>query len=383
MFHLYRTPTGVHLEHDGEGREAQLSIDDLFRSEEPADLLRQAWQSASASVLPDELLAPLGSQEIWAAGVTYYRSRTARMEESEEAGGDRFYDLLARLEKDPSNNIDMLEFLYMCMSLGFEGRLRIEQNGSEKHLRIRQGLSRIIRGQRGQVERDLSPNWKGVKKPFRVLSAWRVVWIAVGVTALLMLMEFGGLSYALSVQTERVIGQLAIIDAGPPARLERRAPPPPPLPPASTIAEQIAKVEGFLTEEIEEGIVEVFQKGNTLIIRIKGSGMFASGSDQLQDRFREPVNRVASALNDEPGPVIVTGHSDNVPIRSSRFPSNMALSLARAKSVMAGMEARMDDPARLSAEGRADKEPIADNGTRDGRAANRRIEVVLVQETKG
>ena len=111
--------------------------------------------------------------------------------------------------------------------------------------------------------------------------------------------------------------------------------------------------------------------------------MFASGSDQLQDRFREPVNRVASALNDEPGPVIVTGHSDNVPIRSSRFPSNMALSLARAKSVMAGMEARMDDPARLSAEGRADKEPIADNGTRDGRAANRRIEVVLVQETKG
>ena len=99
MFHLYRTPTGVHLEHDGEGREAQLSIDDLFRSEEPADLLRQAWQSASASVLPDEILAPLGSQEIWAAGVTYYRSRTARMEESEEAGGDRFYDLVYDAER--------------------------------------------------------------------------------------------------------------------------------------------------------------------------------------------------------------------------------------------------------------------------------------------
>ncbi|MBB95297.1 MAG: type VI secretion system protein TssL [Rhodobacteraceae bacterium] len=342
-----------------------------------AQTVKVARYAMCATIDDVVLNTPWGGQSDWGLQSmvgTFHR---------ETVGGDRFYDLLARLEKDPSNNIDMLEFLYMCMSLGFEGRLRIEQNGSEKHLRIRQGLSRIIRGQRGQVERDLSPNWKGVKKPFRVLSAWRVVWIAVGVTALLMLMEFGGLSYALSVQTERVIGQLAIIDAGPPARLERRAPPPPPLPPASTIAEQIAKVEGFLTEEIEEGIVEVFQKGNTLIIRIKGSGMFASGSDQLQDRFREPVNRVASALNDEPGPVIVTGHSDNVPIRSSRFPSNMALSLARAKSVMAGMEARMDDPARLSAEGRADKEPIADNGTRDGRAANRRIEVVLVQETKG
>ena len=50
-------------------------------------------------VLEDDLLAPVGSQEIWAAGVTYYRSRTARMEESEEAGGDRFYDLVYDAER--------------------------------------------------------------------------------------------------------------------------------------------------------------------------------------------------------------------------------------------------------------------------------------------
>ena len=342
-----------------------------------AQTVKVARYAMCATIDDVVLNTPWGGQSDWGLQSmvgTFHR---------ETVGGDRFYDLLARLEKDPANNIDMLEFLYMCMSLGFEGRLRIEQNGSEKHLRIREGLARIIRAQRGQVERDLSPAWKGVRKPFRVLSAWRVVWIAVGVTALLMLMEFGGLSYALSVQTERVIGQLAIIDAGPPARLERRAPPPPPPPPAPTVEERIAKVEGFLEVEIDEGIVEVFQKGNTLIIRIKGSGMFASGSDQLQDRFRDAVDRVADALNDEPGPVIVTGHSDNVPIRSSRFPSNMALSLARAKSVMAGMEQRLADPSRLTAEGRADKEPIADNATREGRAANRRIEVLLVQETDG
>ena len=139
-------------------------------------------------------------------------------------------------------------------------------------------------------------------------------------------------------------------------------------------------VEGFLQPEIDEGLVEVFEKGNTLIIRIKGSGMFGSGSDQLQDKFREPVRRVAVALNDEPGSVIVAGHSDNVPIRSSRFPSNLALSLARAKSVMNQMAGEMGNPDRLSAEGRADSEPIADNSTREGRATNRRIEVLLVQE---
>jgi type VI secretion system protein ImpK len=69
-----------------------------------------------------------------------------------------------------------------------------------------------------------------------------------------------------------------------------------------------------------------------------------------------------------------------VPIRSSRFPSNLALSLARAKSVMNQMAGEISDPDRLSAEGRADSEPIADNSTREGRATNRRIEVLLVQE---
>ena len=60
----------------------------------------------------------------------------------------------------------------------------------------------------------------------------------------------------------------------------------------------------------------------------------------------------------------------------------MHLSLARAKSVMATMAKIMEDPSRLSAEGRADSEPIADNATREGRAKNRRIEVLLVQEAE-
>lgn len=331
---------------------------------------------ALCATLDDVVLnTPWGGQSSWGLQSmvgTFHR---------ETVGGDRFYDLLARLEKEPGANIDMLEFLYMCMSLGFEGRLRVEQGGPEKHMQIRAALARIIRAQRGPVERDLSPHWQGLMKPFKALSAWRVVWMAVGVTAALLAAQFLGLSYALSNASERVIGQLSVIDSGPVAELLRRAPPPPPPPVADTQEEQLAKVAGFLEPEIAEGIVEVFQKGNTLIVRIKGSGMFGSGSDALQPAFQRPVDRVAKALNDQKGPVIIVGHSDNVPIRSARFPSNMALSLARAKSVMAGMAAALDDPSRLTAEGRADKEPIADNGTREGRARNRRIEVLLIQES--
>ncbi len=331
---------------------------------------------ALCATLDDVVLnTPWGGQSAWGLQSmvgTFHR---------ETVGGDRFYDLLARLEKEPSANIDMLEFLYMCMSLGFEGRLRIEQGGSEKHLQIRAAVARIIRAQRGPLEWDLSPNWQGEKKPFKALSAWRLVWIAVAVTSLLLTLQFAGLSYALSVNTERVIGQLSVIDNGPPAQMQRRAPPPPPPPPAPSAEDQLAKVEGFLEEEIKKGTIEVFRKGNTLIVRIKGTGLFGSGSDSLQVEYFALIIRVAKALNDEPGPVIVVGHSDNVPIRSSRFPSNMHLSLARAKSVMAGMAKVMEDPSRLTAEGRADNEPLADNGTKKGRARNRRIEVLLVQES--
>ena len=95
MFLLYRTPSGIRLAHEQALRDVSLSINEVFRSSDPIALLRQAWEKGEASDgESSHLLAPVGSQEVWAAGVTYYRSRTARMEESEQAGGDRFYDLV-------------------------------------------------------------------------------------------------------------------------------------------------------------------------------------------------------------------------------------------------------------------------------------------------
>ena len=340
----------------------------------PAQTVKVA-RYALCAVLDDVVLnTPWGGQSSWGLQSmvgTFHR---------ETVGGDRFYDLLARLEKQPGENLELLEFLYMCLSLGFEGRLRVEPNGADKHLQIRQGLARVIRAQRGPAERDLAPAWAGLDKPFKALSAWRVVWITLGVVGLILATQFGVLSYLLSNRTENLVGRLSVIDAGPVAQLQRRAPPPPPTPPPPQEASQLEKVVEFLQPEIDEGLVNVFREGNVLTIRVAGSGMFGSASDRLEEGFAAKIERITTALDAEEGRIIVVGHSDNVPTSTARWQSNMELSLARAKTVMEQMAQTISDPARLSAEGRAETQPIADNGTPEGRAANRRIEILLVQE---
>jgi 2-dehydro-3-deoxy-D-arabinonate dehydratase len=90
---LFRTKTGTALEQDGKTFRLSLSWDDVFRASEPRVLLEQACAGVTegAQVQPDEVLAPIVGQEVWAAGVTYYRSRDARMEESRDAAGSDFY----------------------------------------------------------------------------------------------------------------------------------------------------------------------------------------------------------------------------------------------------------------------------------------------------
>ncbi|MCL5777315.1 type IVB secretion system protein IcmH/DotU [Limibaculum sp. FT325] len=339
----------------------------------PAQTVKVARYAICATVDDVVLNTPWGGTGVWA------QSSMVGTFHKETHGGERFYDLLARLEQEPGTNRDLLEFLYMCLSLGFEGRLRVEPRGTEKHIAIRDGLARLIRSHRGPIEHDLSPRWKGVDVAHRPISALAPVWLISGVTLLVLCLTYFGFAFALSGDTERLQGQLSALDLRGPIELARAAPPPPPPPPPPAAVERIEKIRKFLEPEINEGLVTVFEDANTLTVRIAGEGMFGSGSDVLEPKFRPIVDRVAEALNEEPGKIIVAGHSDNVPIRTARFPSNLHLSLARAEAVMHKIAERLELDDRLSAEGRAEKEPIAPNATPEGRAKNRRIEVILVK----
>lgn len=339
----------------------------------PSQSVKVARYAICATVDDVVLNTPWGGQSIWA------QQSMVGTFHKETHGGDRFYDLLDRLKANPAENRDLLEFLYMCLSLGFEGRLRVESRGTEKHLSARQHLARMIRLQRGAAEPDLALRWQGASVAHRPISAWMPVWLLAGLTVGTVSLAFFGFSFALSFDAERVRGQLLALEVDGPVELARAAPPPPAPEPTVEEVADIDRIRTFLAQEIAQGRVAVLSQGNAITVRITGEGMFGSGSDTLAEDFMPIVDRIAAALIEQRGNIIVAGHSDNIPINTARFPSNVFLSLARAQTVMDRMSTTLAAPARLSAEGRADAQPIAPNDTPEGRAQNRRIEVILVK----
>ena len=101
MLCIYRSVSGYTIQKDDSfSIAANFCFDELFDCPDPLDYVQSRFQAGEPSIRPEgHLLPPLASQEIWAAGVTYFRSRDARMEESESSGGDRFYDMVYEAER--------------------------------------------------------------------------------------------------------------------------------------------------------------------------------------------------------------------------------------------------------------------------------------------
>jgi type VI secretion system protein ImpK len=91
--------------------------------------------------------------------------------------------------------------------------------------------------------------------------------------------------------------------------------------------------------------------------------------------YRAIFTKIGDVIRDQPGPFEISGHTDNVPIRTVRFPSNWHLAKARAEAVAAIVGQAIGDPGKLRIEARADAQPLAANDTADGRALNRRVEI--------
>ena len=134
-----------------------------------------------------------------------------------------------------------------------------------------------------------------------------------------------------------------------------------------------------LSNEIEQGLAEVEQDGDSVIIRLGQADSFRSGSADIQQSFTATLRSVGEAVSVNGGMVRVEGHTDNVPVAfNERFNSNWDLSSARSAAVATYLLDNSSLPSgSVTITGLADSEPIADNSTAAGRARNRRIEIVI------
>ncbi len=314
----------------------------------------------------------------WGANSAWAQHSMVGTFHNETYGGERFFKLLQKLEKDPGRNLHVLELMYLCTSLGFEGQYRVLPRGKSDHGDLRDGVYRLLRSIRGTFERELSPQWRGLDVGHKPLSSFVPIWV-IGVAALaLVCLIYLGFGTLLNSDSDEAVAALQDLPPRGPVVLAR--PEAPPLPPIPVVESgQLPRIKGFLQDEIRQDLVEVFEDPQTITVRVL-SGMFASGSATVNGRYLPILGRIGQALEGEVGQVIAVGHTDAIPIRTVAFPSNWHLSMRRAEAVQTLLGPTLSDPSRLSADGRASNQPIDTNDTAAGRSRNRRIEIMLMKD---
>ncbi len=115
----------------------------------------------------------------------------------ETGGGEKFFLILDRIRQEPAKNIDLIELYSIILSLGFEGKYRIQPNGHSLLDALRDELFNIIRLQRGDYERELSPNWRGLQAKVNSLTQQVPLWVIAALTGVILLCVYLGFNIML------------------------------------------------------------------------------------------------------------------------------------------------------------------------------------------
>jgi len=291
----------------------------------------------------------------------------------ERTGGVRFFEELDRAKADPSVNYDLLELMHACLALGFQGIHRTSAGGANNLQMIQRNLFETLRRVK-QPDPELSPRWRG-QQIAAAVSGFKVpVWSVAAIAAVALLGVYFVFRALLSGNAEAASTALLSVHPKGELGIMRRvfsAPPPPPPPPP-----QPPKVCGAVQPPIVCLVTP-----NVIIVRLVGITLFEPGQAAVRAEFQPLIERISAVLEQEGGAIKVVGHTDNVPIRTARFPSNVELSQARAKAVGEVLKIKLSKPDRISFEGKGADTPIAPNATADGRAQNRRVEILIQRQS--
>jgi len=150
---------------------------------------------------------------------------------------------------------------------------------------------------------------------------------------------------------------------------------------SADLAPSLESLRAALRVEIAKGQLQVALEKRGLVISLREAAFFASGEDTVYPGTYPSIGKIARAIEGLPNQVRLEGHTDSVPIHNSRFRNNWELSAARAIAMLELLVSRFDiPPQRLAVAGYADTVPAESNETAEGRAHNRRVDIVILNE---
>jgi chemotaxis protein MotB len=186
-------------------------------------------------------------------------------------------------------------------------------------------------------------------------------------------------SLVSSFNNKKTVGELSIvnlpINKKTPIQVQEK-------PPADNARAFLNVTNAITAANVPQG-VQITTTERGLNIRIKDDALFQSGSARLNPQIEEFIDLIASLVKELPNGIAVEGHTDNQPIRSSLYPSNWDLSTARANSLVRYLidHHHLADY-RLSSTGYAGSRPVELNDTPEGQASNRRVEIIVLKDTR-
>jgi type VI secretion system protein ImpK len=325
--------------------------------------------------LADDSAASTPWGQDWIAKGLLYEVR------GESNGGEEFFALLEASSNNPEEKASLLEFLYICLALGFQGRYRNEAvaDGGPELGRIRADLHALVSRRRARPAGGLSERWRGAvaqAEPPRVAhdAKARLPWGGMGAAVAAVLVLFAG--YKALDQPPPTVPSSPVAAAPPAASPPESLPVVNAKPVASALSGRQA-VEKALAAELQRGQIAITQDAGRTAISLRDDHQFASGNIQPAAEAQAVIGRVAEALGRTVGPILVRGYADSVPVRPGNFASNLDLSAARAKAVAELIGARIGQQQRVTSEGVGEASPIAPNDTEQNRAKNRRIAILV------
>jgi type VI secretion system protein ImpK len=344
--------------------------------------LRRFQQSARARGAPDEevryghyalcalidevvLSTPWGSKSAWPK-----QSLVATFH-NEVVSGNRMLEVAEALEARPGRSPNLLELIYLCISFGFEGRLRLDSQGASRLFALRERIYNAIRSVRGAFERALSPFWRGIDAAYQPLARQIPLWVFLAACGVLALLIYSGFLLRLGYLGDRALGPLSAVYQGGASKLNRSAPAP--------VGDNrlFLTILDILKPDIDAGRVAVIDAPDAVYVRLKDKGLFESGSAVLDAAYDPTMSRISQAIGLTVGAVPVVGHTDNVRIRTLQYASNQELSDARAATVVDLLTHKGVPGERLRPSGVGESQPIESNATAEGKRLNRRVEVAI------